>query len=271
MYEGPPPTNPIGPINNAASLGIIVDNDKPTTTISGGQYLQPGQSLVLSGVATDTTSYMTAVSRSASTTAPGRRPPSIRRSHPTAPLRAGRSRWVAPSSDGIYTIRARSTDAVGNVGDPSTPLTVIVDSVLPEVTTDITGNPSVRAAAGPDQQWLIALSGTATDNSAGVDHVEAMINGFGERWQIPEYDPATRRWQMYYTLPGFDATNNAVVDPTGQYTFVMRAYDKSGNVRISAPVQLRIDQQAPATTLDTPASITTDTVISTNAQPSAAR
>ena len=66
---------------------------------------------------------------------------------------------------------------------------------------------------------------------------------------------------MYYVLPAFDANNNALTDPTGQYSFTMRAYDRAGNVFTSSPVQIRIDQSAPANTLTTPPNIAAQTVI----------
>ena len=116
---------------------------------------------------------------------------------------------------------------------------------------------SARRSAG----WCRS-SGTATDDSAGVNRVQVLFGDPGATWQDAELErePA-QAWKMYYALPAFDADNEAVVDPTGQHSFIMRAYDRAGNVVTSASVQIRIDQTAPANTLTTPANIATQTVI----------
>ena len=64
-------------------------------------------------------------------------------------------------------------------------------------------------------------------------------------------------WQIYYALSGFDPDNETRIDPTGQYTYQIRVTDRAGNVFVSSPHQVRIDQTAPALTLDTPAGIGT--------------
>ncbi len=83
----------------------------------------------------------------------------------------------------------------------------------------------------------------------------------GASWQDAELDAAGTSWKMYYGLPTFGAGNEASVNPTGQYSFSIRAYDRAGNVFTSAPVQIKIDQTAPATTLITPADIAARTAI----------
>src|SRR5207248_1982269 len=87
----------------------------------------------------------------------------------------------------------------------------------------------------------------------------------GTNWQratiVPNGDHTSAPWSMWYSLSGFAADNETRVDPSGQYTYTMRVADRSGNIFTSSPVQVRIDQDAPELTLDTPSNINATNVI----------
>ncbi|NUM44642.1 MAG: hypothetical protein HUU38_08030, partial [Anaerolineales bacterium] len=262
LYEGccPPGGTLIGPLNNDGFLGLTIDNDLPLAEGSGPFYIQPGQTIILGGTSSDPTSYITAVEVSVDNgnwVTASFLPPQTK----TGSEQAWAYAWTAPEEDGNHSFRVRATDAVGWVGNPSAPNPILVDGIAPNGTPTDPGNPVVRAAAGENGAFLVPLDGAATDDRAGIDFVEVLMSQNGAGWQradlTPTADHTFGSWQMYYTLSGFDANNETRINPTGQYTYQIRVTDRAGNVSISAPYAIRIDQTAPVTTLDTPASLHT--------------
>ncbi len=259
------PADQIGPLNNSAAMYVTVDNDLPTASItSPTAYLQPNDSLVVGGTASDPTSYITSVEVSIDGGA--WQPASF-----AAPIstRGSTQGWAytysAPSTDGTHLLRSRTTDAVGIVSPQSAPMTIHVDSVPPTLARNTSTDVNSRAIAGTNNRWLVPLSGTVSDDRAGVDYVDVKLGNYGEFWQRAQLDTSVtpHRWSMLYTLPLFDADNNMIADPTGLYSFVQRAFDRSGNqITNSAPSQLRIDQTPPSLTLDTPADLAEGDTIS---------
>ena len=72
----------------------------------------------------------------------------------------------------------------------------------------------------------------------------------GRAWQTATLtrDVDTWNWNTDYVLPFFNNENDAMVDPSGEYTFLTRATDEVGN-RTPEPfylgIPIRIDNTAP--------------------------
>ena len=69
--------------------------------------------------------------------------------------------------------------------------------------------------------------------------------------------------EFFIRSPALTAITTPLPTRRDSTAFLMRATDRAGNVtETTQPVQVRIDQDAPTLTLDTPANIATQTVIS---------
>src|SRR5262249_25604210 len=151
-----------------------IDNDLPTGVAAGPAYGQPGQIITLGGTVSDPTPYISdvqvSVGNGAWQEAPFAQP--VNNFGATQGLAYD---WKATNHDGSHTFRVRGVDAVGHVGNPSAPTTIIVDGVLPGATSLNTGNPVFRAAAGDNGSFLVPLQGNATDDRSGVDYVEVLM------------------------------------------------------------------------------------------------
>ena len=121
------------------------------------------------------------------------------------------------------------------------------------LTSSSSGNPILGATRDAQNRWHVVLSGTASDNLAGVASVEGLITPNGDGWQA-----ATRNgnnWTLDYLLPATDADGNALTDATGQYTLSLRATDSLGNQTPAAStlqVPFRVDTQPPTADLRQP-------------------
>src|SRR5262249_54207715 len=220
---------------------------RPTSSdggLSNGQYIQGNQIQTIGGSASDPTSYITGVDVNVNNG--GWQPAS------------GAATWAynLAVTEGTYTIQSRATDVVGNVETPTTGITVTADATPPHLTL---GPPSTRPikptrkAAG---QWVVALSGTASDpaigsrSGSGVQpgSVEVLLRGQGGTAQGNGWQPATlsgNNWTINYTFAA------GLADPTGGYTVLVRAADMVGNHSAddAASGTLLLDAAGPAAAL----------------------
>ena len=126
--------------------------------------------------------------------------------------------WTLPA-DGVYTLQARARDHVGNLGLSAQVNNITVDGTPPVATLSWSGN----IFATPNANNQITLSGTASDNLAGLQRVDICIDGrtfvttdftpglstgFTYVWKCP---PTSRRRQ-------------------GTHVITVRARDNSGNL-----------------------------------------
>jgi hypothetical protein len=137
--------------------------------------------------------------------------------------------WSAGALAGAATLVARAYDVAGNVGT-SAPLTVTVRDASPPTVS--IASPAVGATVG----GVVTLAATAWDNVA-VSAVEFRADGALVATDLDA--PFQASW---------DASALA-----GAHTLTARALDPAGNAASSAPVQVTVDNVAPAAALTAPA------------------
>jgi len=237
----------LGEISGTNSLALTVDADAPTSTVvslTGNQTIALTGTLVIGGDAEDPTSNIAGVEVSVN-------------NGPWEPANGAES-WTyaftpagdgAPS-DGAYTIQTRATDIAGNVEIPTAGITIYVDNSPPQVTSDISGNPIIGATREDDDRWHLAFSGSAADAAGSLSAVEGLVTPNGGDWQPAVLNGGL--WTLDYALPFADAGGEAITDPTGQYTLLLRATDNLGNQTPQADalqVQFQIDATPPVAAL----------------------
>ncbi|MCL4830278.1 MAG: tandem-95 repeat protein [Caldilinea sp.] len=237
-----------GKLTTSNSMTLIVDGDAPTSSIdsvSHGQYLQGNTIHTIGGSAMDVTSGVAgvAVSVNGASFQPA----------------AGAVTWAhnLAVTEGSYTLQSRATDEAGNVGTPSSSVTIIADATPPIVTLNAPPAVAIAPTRNAAGQWIAALSGAVADPNIGAqpgsgvraDAVEARLiaqagddDAQGAGWQPAILNGSG--WSIDYRFA------DALLDPTGVYTIQLRATDNVGNrtVNNNAGV-LRLDGAAPVATL----------------------
>ncbi|MFN8440673.1 MAG: LamG-like jellyroll fold domain-containing protein [Caldilineaceae bacterium] len=230
-----------GPITASASLTVVVDSDKPTSTISGltnNQVIQGNQVQTIGGNADDPTSGVASVE--------------VQINNGGWQTATGVATWAynLTLGEGLYTIQTRATDQVGNVETPGASITLRADATPPQVTLTSPPLPFATVTRNSANQWVTPLSGTASDSGSGLapNGVEVRLQGQGDavgnNWQ-----PATlngNNWTLNYAFAP------ALLDPTGIYTVSVRAVDAVGNQTAddAASAILRLDVTGPTATLN---------------------
>ncbi len=217
-------------IEESATSNITVDNDAPTASVAGVQYVEIDDSgsavLTIGGTAQDPTSGIDSVAVSVDGINGGAYQPAN-----------GRESWVYqfPVTEGAYTIRAKATDLMGIEGASSADTTIIADATPPQVTIDAIANPA-KPVLNNDGNWQVSLSGTASDPAIGTlpgsgvypNSVQVRLVGSGgvavsDQWQTATYDENSKAWTIDYLFPA------ARLDVTGVYTVSVRAEDRAGS------------------------------------------
>ncbi|WP_158623629.1 Ig-like domain-containing protein [Corallococcus llansteffanensis] len=201
--------------------------DEPDTTPPSAQLTSPAGGTVLTGMATATASAsddydVARVDFYEGTTLLG--------TDDTPPYSVSWNSWNTPNGSRSLTAVAR--DAAGNAG-PSSPVVVTVNNDHASILTTITSPSDGATLVG-----TVTLSATV-GNPSKVARVELYAG--------------TR-------LLGTDSTSpyafswNTIAEPTGPYTLTTRAYDASGNVEVSAPVNVTVvrDNTPPTVSITSP-------------------
>lgn len=202
----------------APSLPITVDADDPlaaiTTPLDGAVVGGGTTTLVVGGTAADAGSWVTSVDLDL----PGGGTATATDVSPWSYA------WTLPA-DGVHTLSATATDAVGRASTPAT-ATVTVDNTAPTASfaTPADGafinDPSGEGVA-------ITIAGGVADNLSGIQRLQIQIDDRawvpvaltgGDR---PEF-PTTASWQHDWRLPGGNAAQ-------GRHTVRVRAFDRAGN------------------------------------------
>jgi hypothetical protein len=135
-------------------------------------------------------------------------------------------------SNGTHTLKAKVFDNAGNERDVQRAVTVSNDFETPQVAV-------TAPSAGSFGHGSIPLAAQATDNQ-GVTLVDFRVDG-----AVVGSDPAAP-YQV-----SWDSTS--VGD--GPHTITARAYDGSGNVGVSAPVGITVDNTLPSLYVDSPSNL----------------
>ncbi len=199
-------------------LRTTVDGDNPAVTImapSDGAYLS-GTSFVVGGSTTDPTTWIT--ERSLSIVSQGE-------DARFEALPAGQGIWAytwdLPTTDGLYTLRAQATDAM-NHATATGDVVVTVDNTPPEA-----------SLAYEMDNGAVHLSGEATDNLAGVQWVQLMVDG--QPW---------RNVPLNATGWSFDWTVDERAQ--GEHTVSVRAIDYSRNQSDIVTQTITVDSVPPS-------------------------
>ncbi|PDW01781.1 LamG-like jellyroll fold domain-containing protein [Candidatus Viridilinea mediisalina] len=186
---------------------------------------------------------------------------------------------VSALAEGAHTLRVRARDVAQNQGQPSAPLTVIVDRGAPDLTVNTLPSELVRPQLDAQGAWGLPLTGTLADPAAGNRP------GSGSNQLVLQLLPADAEalitvaqevtatnglWQHFYRLAGPSGLDPQINPPTGSYTFTMNAADAVGNVReVTATTLVRVDATPPQIELEQPGELisTTQTLRGTLSDP----
>ncbi len=199
---------------------MTIDADPPNAPeLTLGQFVQPANTVIIGGVASDPTSYVARVDVSVNSG-----------SFITA---SGTSLWAFPvdipnQPSGAVPIVVRATDAVGYTNSANFALTI--DSVSPNVTIDLAAGGLRQVRRNAAGAWTLRLSGTATDALAGMDSLTFQAGTSANVVITPTGVVTTGiatdgSWILDY--PFSDPAFNLDPRPTGPITLTVTARDKA--------------------------------------------
>ncbi|MFZ2358812.1 MAG: LamG-like jellyroll fold domain-containing protein, partial [Anaerolineae bacterium] len=214
------PSAPFDDIIYDDALPVAIDNDPPNApALTLGQFVQPGNTVIIGGVASDPTSYIAQVDVSVA-------------GGPFSAV-AGTSLWAFPvdipnQPSGAVPIVVRATDAVGYTNSANFNLTI--DSVSPNVAVDLAAGALRRVRRNADGAWSLRLSGTATDALAGMESLSIQVGTSANVVITPTGSLATGialdgSWLLDY--PFDDPAFNLDPRPTGPITLTITARDNA--------------------------------------------
>lgn len=231
---------------------IILDNPVPVTIdadppdepqLTLGQFVQPGNTVIIGGTASDPTSYVSLVDVAVGAGSP-------------SPA-TGTSLWAFPveipnTPTGNVPITVRALDAVSNTRSANFSLTI--DSVPPVLTTDLSAGALRQVRRNAAGEWTLRLTGTATDALAGMASLSVQIGTSSNVVITPtgvltNGIAANGDWLLDY--PFDDPSFTADPSPTGAYTATLTARDAAlpdGN-STTLVIPFTIDMTPPVVTL----------------------
>ena len=217
---------PVGTAPSGPPDDIILDNPLPVTIdadppnapeLTLGQFVQPGNTVIIGGVASDPTSYIDRVEVSVN-------------GGPFA-LATGTSLWAFPvdipnQPSGSVPIVVRATDAVGYTNSANFSLTI--DSVSPNVTLDLSAGALRQVRRNAAGAWTLRLSGAVTDALAGVESLTFQVGTSANVVITPTGVLTTGiatdgSWLLDY--PFSDPAFNLDPRPSGPITLTVKARD----------------------------------------------
>ncbi|MBN1873374.1 MAG: Ig-like domain-containing protein [Anaerolineae bacterium] len=241
-------------INFTQNQPVIVDADLPSsevTSLADGQYLQgTGETLIIGGIAEDPTSSVVFVGISVDNG-------EWEQVNGTSAWAWG---WQVPLQAGTYTLYTRATDVVGHTFTDTVGTTIIVDIYPPDITTPIENGAIVTATQHAGGTWSVPLYGSVQDlldfggdPGSDVRTVQVLLEGqndvAGQGWQtatLTSLGGTSWAWNLDYQLPTKNNADELLVDPSGEYIFIVRASDSVGNVSHSPlAINLRLDTTPP--------------------------
>lgn len=226
---------------------VTVDATAPTSTFGAARYsveaLGTASTLTVGGLATDNGAGIARVEVSVAGGA--------------WQLATGLEAWAVnvaiPAGGGTYTLQTRATDLLGNVQPTPGTATLAVLGNAPQVTTAI-NNDALLLAVYDDAalRWAIPLNGSVTDSGSGIASVEVQVTPNGSGWLPAAINGTT--WSLNVPLALTNANGDFLRDPSGAYTFRVRATDRVGNTTPGAQTltrTIRVDGAPPRAALTT--------------------
>jgi PKD repeat protein len=213
-------TDTAGNVTTSAPVTVTVDNTAPMVSVSG-----PAAGSAVSGTVNLTASASDNVAVAAVQFYVDNSP--VGAADTTSPYTLG---WDTTNlSDGSHVLTAKATDTAGNV-TMSALVTVIVDNTVPAV-----------SVSGPDSDSTV--SGTVNLSASASDNVAvAAVQFYVDNSAVGAADTTSP-----YTS-GWDTTKIS----DGTHVLTAKATDTAGNVTMSAPVAVTVDNTAPAVSVSGP-------------------
>ncbi|MFN8445402.1 MAG: LamG-like jellyroll fold domain-containing protein, partial [Caldilineaceae bacterium] len=217
---------------------VIIDSDSPNIpALTQGAFVQPGRTVIIGGTASDPTSAISkvevAVNGGGLTTA------------------TGTNLWAlavdTPNNVRSFPIDVRAFDAVNN--SSSANLSLNVDGIAPSLNVSLNSGELRRLQRNAQNQWTIQLSGSATDDGAGIQSVNLQIGGNSNQVITPTQIAGNGAWNVIYAFD--DSSINADPSPSGLYTLTVTARDNAlpdGNPTVKV-IPFVIDMSPPVVTL----------------------
>ncbi|MCP4540736.1 MAG: PKD domain-containing protein [Chloroflexi bacterium] len=146
--------------------------------------------------------------------------------------------WSLPP-DGEYTLSARAYDYIGRVSLAST-VAITVDNTAPTITLSVADGAIVTGQSGA-RTITVTLSGTGTDNLAGLKRIQISIDErpWREVWVNPGNGAIlTTNWSDEWVLPNDDSSQ-------GTHAVALRALDRAGNESGTLERTIIVDVQPP--------------------------
>jgi hypothetical protein len=237
-----------GRISASQGLPLLIDSNPPTASMTApanNSFIPANATTIIGGNAIDPIGV-------AGITPSGVGQVEVQVNGGTWQVAEGSTTWsfALTAGTGNVTLRVRATDAVGNVGPESAPITLRTDGTAPQVTLNAPAN-TVVPTQNADGEWLVTLTGTANDGTgSGVKpgSVEILLTQQSGVGPLLTWQPATltgNNWTINYALPaGFDQVTDA-------YNIQVRANDNLDNRTAdnAASGIVRLDNAAPTATL----------------------
>jgi len=241
-----------GPFDNEAYLDLIIDDDEPSSGfINLPAYVQPDETIIIGGEATDPTSSVARVQVSVDGGA-----------FTTAAAGANAASWVYAWDTGpgerAVQLRVRAVDAADNVQSTPTGQSVIVDGTAPQAAVAVATGDVLAPQQQSDDSWTLPLNGTVADPQvggvagSGIASVEISVSPAGSTggaWQPLTWD-AGGNWQIDYPLAA-PARNSGPFALTGQYSIRLRTADNLDNRSLQTLATIGVDNKPPEATLET--------------------
>lgn len=217
---------------------VTIDSDQPSLpALTQGSFVQPGNTVIIGGTASDPTSYIAQVDVSVNGGA--------------FSAATGTGLWAFPVAipnipNGAVPVTVRAADAVNNINSANFNLTI--DGVAPLLTVALNLGEARQVRRNASGAWTLRLSGTATDNLAGIDTLTVQI-GDSANAVFTSTVINNGAWSIDYAFdnPAF----NAQARPTGSYTLTVTARDNAlpdGNPTTQV-IPFIIDMTPPTVTL----------------------
>jgi hypothetical protein len=213
---------PVGNTPDGIANDIILDSPVPVTIDSDdpdapvltlGAFVQPGNTVIIGGTASDPTSYISLVEVSVNGG-----------SFSTA---TGTGLWAfpvaIPNATGAVPIAVRVTDAVNHVTTASFNLTI--DGVSPDLAVNLNAGDFRRVRRNATGAWSLRMSGTAADSLAGMSSLSFQIGDSAAHVVTTTVIAQNGSWTVDY--PFSDLNFNADPRPTGIFTATITARDNA--------------------------------------------
>jgi hypothetical protein len=220
-------------------IPVTIDNDLPDAPeLTLGQFVQPGYTVIIGGVARDPTSYIAQVD--VNVNGGGFSPAT------------GTSLWafsvdIPNTPTGSVPITVRAADAVNN--SRSADFSLTIDGVAPKLAVNLSAGDLRQVRRNAAGDWTLRLTGSANDSLAGLDSLTFQV-GNSANVVLPAAAVAgDGSWTLDYAFD--DANFNDDPGPTGPYTLTVTARDSAlpdGNPATRV-IPFIIDMTPPVVTL----------------------